>query len=236
MRIVSATNSNSAIDISNGSIKNGSNIQVYTANNTAAQKWVFEYINTNATGGLMQIMGTSQTTVAQMVRYYNANANGYDRFNAKYKSKYDGCLAKGGASTINQFAQIFYEEAMAEGVRAEVAFTQCMKETGFLKYGGDVLPNQYNFAGIGATGAVHGASFSNVRMGIRAQIQHLKAYGSVSPLTNPCVDPRFNLVKRGSAQYVEWLGIKENPNGYGWATSKSYGHDIVSMVNVLLKK
>lgn len=236
LRIVSATNSNSAVDISNGSVKNGSNIQIYTANNTAAQKWVFEYINTNATGGLMQIMGTSQTTVAQMVRYYNANANGYDKFNAKYKSKYDGCLAKGGASTINQFAQIFYEEAMAEGVRAEVAFTQCMKETGFLKYGGDVLPNQYNFAGIGATGAVHGASFSNVRMGIRAQIQHLKAYGSVSPLTNPCVDPRFNLVKRGSAQYVEWLGIKENPNGYGWATSKSYGHDIVNMVNVLLKK
>ena len=236
LRIVSATNSNSAVDISNGSVKNGSNIQIYTANNTAAQKWVFEYINTNATGGLMQIMGTSQTTVAQMVRYYNANANGYDKFNAKYKNKYDGCLAKGGASTINQFAQIFYEEAMAEGVRAEVAFTQCMKETGFLKYGGDVLPNQYNFAGIGATGAVHGASFSNVRMGIRAQIQHLKAYGSVSPLTNPCVDPRFNLVKRGSAQYVEWLGIKENPNGYGWATSKSYGHDIVNMVNVLLKK
>lgn len=236
LRIVSATNSNSAVDISNGSVKNGSNIQIYTANNTAAQKWVFEYINTNATGGLMQIMGTSQTTVAQMVRYYNANANGYDKFNAKYKNKYDGCLAKGGASTINQFAQIFYEEAMAEGVRAEVAFTQCMKETGFLKYGGDVLPNQYNFAGIGATGAVHGASFSNVRMGIRAQIQHLKAYGSVSPLTNQCVDPRFNLVKRGSAQYVEWLGIKENPNGYGWATSKSYGHDIVNMVNVLLKK
>ena len=45
----------------------------YTSNNSNAQKWVFEYINTNATGGLMQIMGTSQTTVAQMVRYYNAN-------------------------------------------------------------------------------------------------------------------------------------------------------------------
>lgn len=236
LRIVSALNSTMVLDVKDGKIRRCSNIQLYTSNNTNAQKWVFEYINTNATGGLMQIMGTSQTTVSQMVHYYNANASGYDKFNAKYKNKYDGCLAKGGASTINQFAQIFYEEAMAEGVRAEVAFTQCMKETGFLKYGGDVLPNQYNFAGIGATGAVHGASFSNVRMGIRAQIQHLKAYGSVSPLTNPCVDPRFNLVKRGSAQYVEWLGIKENPNGYGWATSKSYGHDIVSMVNTLLKK
>lgn len=236
LRIVSALNSTMVLDVKDGKIRRCSNIQLYTSNNSNAQKWAFEYINTNATGGLMQIMGTSQTTVAQMVRYYNANASGYDTFKAKYNGKYDGCLAKGGASTINQFAQIFYEEATAEGVRAEVAFTQCMKETGFLKYGGDVLPNQYNFAGIGATGAVHGASFSNVRMGVRAQIQHLKAYGSISPLTNPCVDPRFNLVKRGSAQYVEWLGIKENPNGYGWATSKNYGHDIVSMVNVLLKK
>lgn len=236
LRIVSALNSTMVLDVKDGKIRRCSNIQLYTSNNTNAQKWVFEYINTNATGGLMQIMGTSQTTVAQMVRYYNSNASGYDTFKAKYNGKYNGVLAKGGASTINQFAQIFYEEATAEGVRAEVAFTQCMKETGFLKYGGDVLPNQYNFAGIGATGAVHGASFGNVRMGIRAQIQHLKAYGSISPLTNPCVDPRFNLVKRGSAQYVEWLGIKENPNGYGWATSKSYGHDIVNMVNVLLKK
>lgn len=236
LRIVSALNSTMVLDVKDGKIRRCSNIQLYTSNNTNAQKWVFEYINTNATGGLMQIMGTSQTTVAQMVRYYNANASGYDTFKAKYNGKYDGCLAKGGARTINQFAQIFYEEATAEGVRAEVAFTQCMKETGFLKYGGDVLPNQYNFAGIGATGAVHGASFSNVRMGVRAQIQHLKAYGSISPLTNQCVDPRFNLVKRGSAKYVEWLGIKENPNGYGWATSKSYGHDIVNMVNVLLSK
>lgn len=236
LRIVSALHSNRVLDVHGGMIRNFSNIQLYDSNNSNAQKWVFEYINTNATGGLMQIMGTSQTTVAQMVRYYNANASGYDTFKAKYNGKYNGVLAKGGARTINQFAQIFYEEATAEGVRAEVAFTQCMKETGFLKYGGDVLPNQYNFAGIGATGAVHGASFSNVRMGIRAQIQHLKAYGSISPLTNQCVDPRFNLVKRGSAQYVEWLGIKENPNGYGWATSKSYGHDIVNMVNSLLRK
>lgn len=236
IKIVSALNSKLVVDVLYGNIKDGSNIQLYDSNNTNAQKWVFEYVNTNSTSDLMQIMGTSQTTVAQMVRYYNANTSGYDTFKAKYDGKYDGCLAKGGASTINQFAQIFYEEAMAEGVRAEVAFTQCMKETGFLKYGGDVLPNQYNFAGIGATGAVHGASFSNVRIGIRAQIQHLKAYASLDGLINPCVDPRFNLVKRGSAQYVEWLGTKENPNGYGWATSKNYGNDIVNMVNILLKK
>lgn len=184
----------------------------------------------------LPIMGSTQTSVDQMVRYYNANALGYDTFKSKYDGKYDGSLAKGGASTINQFAQIVYEEAIAEGVKPEVVFTQCMKETAFLKYGGEVNPNQYNFAGIGATGSVHGATFENVRMGIRAQVQHLKAYGSLDKLINQCVDPRFNLVSRGSAKYVEWLGKKENPTGSGWATSKNYGHDIVNMINVLLNK
>ena len=236
IKLVSGLDSKLVIDVSGGKISNGSNIQLYTSNNSAAQKWVFEYISKDVQVSLTKIMGTSQTNVAQMVRYYKANASGYDTFKARYEGKYDGSLAKGGARTIEQFAQIFYEEANAEGVKAEVAFTQCMKETGFLKYGGDVLPNQYNFAGIGATGAVHGASFKDVRTGIRAQIQHLKAYASTSPLKNACVDPRFNLVTRNTAPYVEWLGIKENPNGYGWATAKNYGYDIVGMVKVLLSK
>ena len=236
IKLVSGLNSKLVIDVSGGKIQNGSNIQLYTSNNSAAQKWVFEYISKDVQVSLTKIMGTSQTSVAQMVRYYKANASGYDTFKAKYEGKYDGSLAKGGASTIERFAQIFYEEANAEGVKAEVAFTQCMKETGFLKYGGDVLPSQYNFAGIGATGAVHGAKFKDVRTGIRAQIQHLKAYASTSPLKNACVDPRFNLVTRNTAPYVEWLGIQENPNGYGWATAKNYGYDIVGMVKVLLSK
>lgn len=236
IKLVSGLNSKLVIDVSGGKISNGSNIQLYTSNNSAAQKWVFEYISKDVQVSLTKIMGTSQTNVAQMVRYYKANASGYDTFKAKYEGKYDGSLAKGGASTIEQFAQIFYEEANAEGVKAEVAFTQCMKETGFLKYGGDVLPNQYNFAGIGATGGVHGAKFKNVRTGIRAQIQHLKAYASTSPLKNACVDPRFNYVTRNAAPYVEWLGIQENPNGHGWASAKNYGYDIVGMVKVLLSK
>ncbi len=236
IKLVSGLNSKLVIDVSGGKISNGSNIQLYTSNNSAAQKWVFEYISKDVQVSLTKIMGTSQTSVAQMVRYYKANASGYDTFKARYEGKYDGSLAKGGASTIERFAQIFYEEANAEGVKAEVAFTQCMKETGFLKYGGDVLPNQYNFAGIGATGGVHGAKFKNVRTGIRAQIQHLKAYASTSPLKNACVDPRFNYVTRNTAPYVEWLGIKENPNGHGWASAKNYGYDIVGMVKVLLSK
>lgn len=202
---------------------------VLTKPNTNASK-----PNTNnTTSDKTPIMGATQTSVAQMVRYYNSKSSGYDTFTGENK-KYNGSLAKGGASTIEQFAKIVYEEAKAEGVRAEVVFAQCMLETGFLKYGGDVLPNQYNFAGIGATGVVHGASFENVRVGVRAHVQHLKAYASLDGLTQQCVDPRFNLVARGCAQYVEWLGMKENPKGYGWASAKNYGPNIVNMVRSLL--
>lgn len=237
LKIVSATDIKLAIDVASSNFSNGGRIQMYSSNNTGAQQWVFTYIKKyEVEKELTPIMGKSLCTVDQLIKYYNYNASGYDTFNAKYKNEYDGCLAKGGASTIEEFAKIFYEEANAEGVRAEIAFAQCMKETGFLKYGGDVLPNQYNYAGIGATGAVHGAEFKDVRTGIRAQIQHLKAYASNSKLVNDCVDPRFNLVKRNSAEYVEWLGIQENPNGLGWASAKNYGYSIVQMVNVLLSK
>ena len=90
-----------------------------------------------------------------------------------------------------------------------------------------MLPTQNNYAGIGAlNGNAKGqaATFPDPRTGVRAQIQHLKAYASKAALVNGCVDPRFSLVTRGSAQYVEWLGASDNPNGKGWAVpGKGYG-------------
>ena len=127
------------------------------------------------------------------------------------------------------FCRIYVEECTAEGVKPEVAFCQTMKETGFLTFGGDVSITQYNFAGLGATGnGATGDSFSSVREGVRAQVQHLKAYASTASLSYPCVDKRFSYVSRGCAPYVEWLGISENPYGKGWATAKKYGYSIVN--------
>ena len=164
------------------------------------------------------IMGGSNTSVSQMVAYYNAN-NAYPLF---YSSS--------DAPSIEAFCQIYQEECKAEGVNAEVAFCQAMLETGFLRYGGDVKIEQYNFAGLGATGGGNpGNSFSSVREGIRAQVQHLKAYASTADLNNACVDSRFKYVSRGTAPYVEWLGINENPYGKGWATGKNYGYNIVNL-------
>lgn len=168
-------------------------------------------------GPLYSIMGTSSTNVNQMVAYYNSRAT------------YPAFYANSDAPTINDFCRIYIEECNAEGVRAEVAFAQAMKETGFLKFGGLVQIDQYNFAGLGATGpGFPGERYDSVRTGIRAQVQHLKAYASKDALKNTCVDSRFQYVTRGCAQYVEWLGIKENPNGKGWATATNYGYSIVN--------
>ena len=150
-------------------------------------------------------------------------------------SSYPASLAAGGAPTINDFAAIAYDEAVAEGVSPELVFTQAMKETGWLGFGGDVSVDQFNFAGIGAVGGgAGGASFPDVRTGLRAQVQHLRAYAdagaTASSLANPLVDPRFSYVSKGSAPYVEYLGVQENPNGKGWATARNYGYDIIAMM------
>lgn len=180
------------------------------------------------------ITGATKTNVSQMVNYFMNNGGTYDKF-SKYGTQYDGVLAQKGAANIEEFCQIFYEEAIVENIRPEVAFCQTMKETGFLQFGHDVKPDQCNFAGLGATGnGVAGNSFASVREGIRAQIQHLKAYATIDNLINACVDSRFNYVKRGSAPYVEWLGKKENPTGDGWATGANYGTDIVTRMKALL--
>lgn len=175
--------------------------------------------------GVTSIMGNSDlssdknTVVNKMVRMFQKSGRSYpaDKLNA------------GGAGSIEAFCQIVYDEAVKEGVKPEIVFGQAMKETGYLQFGGAVKIEQFNFAGLGATGgSVAGAKFNNVAEGIRAQVQHLKAYASKDSLTQETIDQRFNLVTRGSAPYVEWLGQKENPNGFGWATAWNYG---ISLMN-----
>ena len=174
--------------------------------------------------GVTTIMGTSRlgstknTVVDKLEKMYLKSGRIYPAYYSQY----------GGATTIREFCEIIYEEATDENIKPEVVFGQAMKETGYLQFGGDVQIEQFNFAGLGATGnGVHGNSFANIREGIRAQVQHLKAYASKDSLNHDCVDVRFGYVNRGSAPYVEWLGIKENPNKAGWAASSEYGIDLV---------
>ena len=143
-------------------------------------------------------------------------------------------LLKRNPSKSQEYAEAFVDytinESNIEGVNHDILFSQMMHETGFLKFGGDVKEEQNNFAGLGAVGnGVPGESFPTIQIGIRAVVQHLKAYASTEALVQECVDTRFKYVQRGTALYVEHLGIPENPKGKGWAASNSYGYKILKI-------
>ncbi|MGL4364334.1 MAG: glucosaminidase domain-containing protein [Bacteroidales bacterium] len=108
---------------------------------------------------------------------------------------------------VKRLALLYVEEADNEGVNHDVAFAQMILETGFLRFTGSVRPEMNNFCGLGAFNAsTAGHQFPDERTGVRAHIQHLKAYGSKSPLVMPLVDPRYKHVNpKGRAQSIRGL-------------------------------
>lgn len=130
-------------------------------------------------------------------------------------------------SYAHKLAEIYISEAAKEGVNPELAFAQMCLETGFLRFDGTVNKKQNNFCGLGVTGnGVVGLSFETEEEGIRAHIQHLKAYGSTEDLNAKLIDSRFNLVKRGSGKHLKDLTGK-------WAMDKKYDKKIRSLLGRL---
>ncbi len=143
------------------------------------------------------------------------------RFLTEHNPKISLTLAK-------KIASLYIMEASAEGVNYDVAFSQMCLETGFLKFGGDVNPKQNNFCGLGVTAkGQEGLSFPSLQTGIRAHIQHLKAYASTKPLKHNVVDSRFRYVKRGSVRDIQQLTGK-------WAHDPHYGSKIEKLLKRLM--
>jgi hypothetical protein len=177
-----------------------------------------------ASAGTIGIMGAARVNAAQMAAWFNGRT-------PHPSGTYNATVP------VQTLAQIFLEEGAAEGVRGDAAFVQSVLETGWFRFGGSVPGSYNNFAGLGATDSGGTpASFPDARTGVRAQIQHLRAYadaGAVSctvpPLHNPCVDPRFNLVSpTGKATTWNMMG-----NG-NWATSTTYAQRILQLYSEML--
>ena len=135
--------------------------------------------------------------------------------------------------SAEEIVRIYYEEAGREGIRPDVAFCQALKETGFFRYGGDVIPEQNNFCGLGTTGGgVRGEFFATPQLGVRAHIQHLLAYSSTRRPTMPVVDPRYGLVREayGSRTLGKWQDL----NGRWAVPGRFYGQEILSMLRDIL--
>jgi hypothetical protein len=114
----------------------------------------------------------------------------------------------------------YINEAAFEGVNHDTAFAQMCLETGYLRYGGLVTADMNNFCGLGAIGpGQHGEIFPDPETGVRAHIQHLKAYATEEPLNGVLVDPRYKWVRYGSAPTIHGLSGT-------WAVDKNYSDKI----------
>ncbi|MDR2341019.1 MAG: glucosaminidase domain-containing protein [Puniceicoccales bacterium] len=155
----------------------------------------------------------------------NDNIMGVDRVSAEKLTEF---LVRNNPNIKQDYARrivrIYDTECRAEGVRLTVAFSQMCLETGFLRFGNDVRPEQNNFCGFGAVGSnACGNYFSTMNEGVRAHVQHLKAYASKRKTTHPCVDARRKMVQLGSAQKVSKLSGR-------WAADRNYGKKILEIM------
>jgi hypothetical protein len=172
----------------------------------------------------LTVMGGSHVTATQMVKWLDART-----------SHFAGWEAREFPITI---AQRYLDEGGAEKIAGDVAFVQAVLETGWFRFDNSSVPPSYNnFAGIGATDVnPMPAQFISPQQGIRAQMQHLRAYAdpqattcTAPPLKDPCVDPRFDLVSpKGKAPYWKQFG-----NGV-WATDTQYAAKIWNLYRDLL--
>ncbi len=126
-----------------------------------------------------------------------------------------------------ELARHYYEVGTIYGIRGDIALCQAIIETGWFRFdkGTAVKPDQHNYCGLGVLKrGMKGHSFETPRDGVTAQIQHLYAYASTSPLPDgeQKLDKRFGLVNRGSALTWEELSGK-------WAANPRYGSDILNL-------
>ncbi len=133
---------------------------------------------------------------------------------------------------LEDLVDLYWEEAGHEGVRPDLALAQAILETGFFRFGGDVLPTQNNFAGLGTTGGARGAWFDSARIGVRAHIQHLLAYATAREPLKPIVDPRYNIV-RSLPQYFAQCYSWESLGGKWAIPGVGYGEKIVRILSYI---
>ncbi len=166
--------------------------------------------NVRPPGQIDRIMGSGIATEVQLMMFLRSNN-------------------QNALTAFPDLAKLYREEATVEGVNYDLAFSQMCLETNFLRFSEDILSTQNNFGGLAAVGGnTDSASFASARIGVRAHIQHLKAYACTEPLVQELVDRRFRFVTRGIAPEVAQLGGR-------WAADVQYGSKIIALVRRLFE-
>lgn len=124
-------------------------------------------------------------------------------------------------------AAIYWKYGELTGLRPELLYAQAAKETGYGRYGGAVLPEQNNWAGIKTATATGDAtydheSFATPDDGVRAHFNHMGAYVGNQPIGEP--HGRYFSVSK-----IAWAGSVKNLEELGgkWCPDLYYGYSIL---------
>jgi hypothetical protein len=154
---------------------------------------------------------------------------------AWFRSRSPGGYA--AQTSIDELTRLYVTEGRDEGVAGDLAFIQAILETSWFRYPdhGQVRAAFNNYAGMGACdgGTCTVARFRSPRIGVRAQIQHLRAYADPSVtatnLAHPLESPRFHLVHpKGRSPLWEDFG------GGNWASDPDYSGKILRLYRELI--
>lgn len=133
----------------------------------------------------------------------------------------------GAAQIFIDIADTYWKYGEITGIRPEILYAQAAKETGFGKYGGAVLPEQNNWAGIKTKNATGDATedhqtFETPDDGVRGHFNHISAYIGLEPIGEP--HGRYYSVKS-----ISWAGTVKTLEGLGgkWCPDLYYGYSIL---------
>lgn len=124
-------------------------------------------------------------------------------------------------------APIYWKYGELTGLRPEILYAQAAKETGYGRYGGAVIPEQNNWAGIKTAAATGDTTYDHETFatpddGVRAHFNHMGAYVGIQPIGEP--HARYFVVAK-----ITWAGTVETLEELGgkWCPDLYYGYSIL---------
>lgn len=174
------------------------------ANNTGEKTLTWEDLGVKSS--YTPIMGEAQITVEQAQKW---------------------AAERGAADRFIDIAPTYWYYGELFGVRPEILYAQAAKETGYGNYGGAVLPEMNNWAGIKIKSPIGDRTedhetFATPEDGVRAHFNHMGAYIGLAPIGE--AHDRYYVVKS-----ISWAGTVKNLEALGgrWCPDLYYGYSIL---------
>lgn len=134
----------------------------------------------------------------------------------------------GATQQFVDIADVYWQYGELTGIRPDILYAQAAKETGYGRYGGAVIPEQNNWAGIKTKNASGDRmedheTFATPEDGVRGHFNHMSAYIGLAPIGEP--HGRYYSVRS-----ISWAGTVKTLEELGgkWCPDLYYGYSILN--------